>query len=138
LPDLVAEWAASAKTEWPPEALEQVFEYEWQFSPDELGRELLTALQRLEPFGVGNRRPLLRTGPLRLLGVAREFGEGHLKGSALTPAGHALALLGWRWAERAADLAGEFEALGYLEHDSYRDAPVFRLEDARPLDVASA
>jgi len=81
---------------------------------------------------------LLRTGPLRLLGQPRSFGENHLKATAQTPGGRPLALLGWRWAERAHDLTGDFEVLGYLEHDSYTDAPVLRLLDARPFDAATA
>ena len=84
-----------------------------------------------------NRRPLLRSGPLRLSGEPRLFGEGHLKATARTPGGRSLALLGWRWAERAADLADAFEVLGYLEYDDYANAPVLRLEDARPSRAGS-
>jgi len=138
LPELAAEWTQAAAEEWPPELLERVHEYEWEFPPDELDRSRLDALRRLEPFGMGNRTPRLRTGPLRLLGAPKLFGDGHLKGTAVTPNGHSLALLGWRWADRAADLAGDFEVLGYLEYDSYRDAPVFRLEDARAIGSANA
>lgn len=138
LPSLVAEWEAAAATEWPPEALERVYEYEWEFTPDALDRELLAALGKLEPFGMRNRRPLLRSGPLRLLGEPKLFGDGHLKATARTPGDRSLALLGWRWESRAADLVGEFEMLGYLEHDSYLNAPVFRLEDARPSSGDSA
>ncbi len=105
--------------------------------PDELDRALLAQLGRLEPFGMGNRQPLLRTGPLVMFGEPRLFGDGHLKGAVRTPGGRSLAVLGWRWGERAADLEGRFEALGYLEHDSYLDAPVLRLVDARPADAAT-
>jgi single-stranded-DNA-specific exonuclease len=137
LPALAAEWTAAAEA-WPPELLARVMEYEWEFTPDELDRDLLHALERLEPFGMGNRRPLLRTGPLRLFGAPRTFGDGHLKGSAATPGGRTLAVLGWHWAERAEDLGGTFDALGHLERDSYVDAPVLRLVDARPSAVGSA
>jgi single-stranded-DNA-specific exonuclease len=78
LPTLAEEWVAAAGTEWPTELLERVLEYEWEFAPDELDRDLLAALERLVPFGMGNRRPLLRTGPLRLFGTPRTFGDGHL------------------------------------------------------------
>ncbi|MDH3404686.1 MAG: single-stranded-DNA-specific exonuclease RecJ [Acidobacteriota bacterium] len=138
LPLLAAEWAAAAGAEWPPEALERVHEYEWEFAPDALGRELEAALRRLEPFGMGNRRPLLRTGPLALLAAPRLFGEGHLKGTVRTPGGRLLAILGWGWAARAAELERPFEALVHLEHDKYLDAPVLRLRDVRPPAAASA
>jgi single-stranded-DNA-specific exonuclease len=138
LPRLAAEWEAAAGEQWPAEAFERVHEYEWEFAPDELDRALLAELARLEPFGMGNRQPLLRTGPLVMFGEPRLFGDGHLKGAVRTPSGRSLAILGWRWAERAGDLAGTFEALGHLEHDSYLDAPVLRLRDARPATAASA
>lgn len=138
LPGLAAEWTEAAAEEWPAELLERVLEYEWEFAPDELDRQLLHRLEQLEPYGMGNRRPLLRSGPLRLVAAPREFGDGHLKGSAATPGGRTLAVLGWRWAERAAALAGPFDALGHLEHDAYLDAPVLRLVDARPSGLGSA
>jgi len=138
LDELAAEWVATAGAEWPADALVKVHEYEWQFAPDALNSELLSAIGRLEPFGMGNRRPLLRTGPLTLHGPPRIFGDGHLKGTAMTPEGRQLALLAWGWAERARELETPFEALGYLEHDSYRNAPVFRLRELRPQSAANA
>ncbi len=138
LPVLAEEWATAAAKEWPPDALVRVHEYDLEFSPDELDRDLLVQLQRLEPFGMANRQPLLKTGPLVLFGEPRLFGEGHLKGTVRTPGGRSLAILGWRWAQRSADLEGPFEALGHLELDTYLDAPVLRLRDARPAAAVSA
>lgn len=138
LPELAAEWQEAAKEEWPPELLERVYEYEWHFEPDALDRDLLATLAKLEPFGMSNRRPLLRSGPLRLLGEPKLFGDGHLKATAQTPGNRPLNLLGWGWADRAGDLSGHFEMLGYLELDHYVDAPVFRLRDARPAAASSA
>jgi hypothetical protein len=41
-------------------------------------------------------------------------------------------LVGWGWQERAASLAGSFEALGCLEMDTWIGGPVLRLTDSRP------
>ncbi len=128
---LRAEWEDAAAS-WPAELLTRVLEYEAELPPEALDEELLADLARLEPFGVGNPEPLLRVGPLRLLGGPRRFGRGHLSAAALTPGGRPLSLVGWGWAERAEALAGDFEALGTLRLDRYRECPVFQLEAARP------
>jgi hypothetical protein len=69
---------------------------------------------------------------MKLLFAPRRFGRDHLSAVAQGDDGGRLALVGWRWGERADRLAGRFEALGHLEHDRYRGAPVLRLLDARP------
>ncbi len=134
LEGLTREWQETAEKEWPPEALERVLHYEAQFEPDALDRELLASLERLEPFGMGHRRPRLRTGVLELRQPPRCFGDGHASGVATTPGGGQLSWLGWGWEARLDDLERPFEALGYLEYDDYRGAPVFRLEDVRPVE----
>src|ERR1700710_1365902 len=66
----------------PPELLARRVEYELHLEPREVSPRLLAQLGALEPFGQGNPRPLLRTGPLRLDGVPRNFGKGHLSARA--------------------------------------------------------
>jgi len=131
LPALQAEWEAAA-AEWPVELLAPRHEYEIAVAPREVGPELLAELDRLEPHGQGNPRPLLYTGPLTLAGPPRLFGNGHLAARARGEDGGAVELVGWSWQARAASLAGRFEALGYLEKDAYTGGPVLRLLDSRP------
>ncbi len=123
-------WQAAAAA-WPPELLVRTLEYEAALPPDALDEELLADLERFEPFGVGNPEPVLRVGPLRLLGSPREFGRGHLSAAALSTGGRPLSIVGWGWAGRSAELHGEFEALGTLRRDRYRETLVLHLEAAR-------
>lgn len=129
------EWLDRAGEEWTADQLRKVYEYEIELTADQVTDDLLRALDRLEPFGQGNQRPLLRVGPLERLGGGRIFGkqDNHLSAVARGPDGHRVNLLGWQWAPRRADLDGSFEVLAFLEQDRYRRQPVLRLVDARPL-----
>jgi len=131
LEELRSEWEA-AGAEWPEEMLVRRVEYELHMAPAEVSPRLLAQLARLEPFGQGNPRPLLRTGPLRIEGEPRNFGNGHLSARARGGDGAAVELVGWRWGERVRDLRGSFEVLACVEDDSYRGGPVLRLVDSRP------
>jgi hypothetical protein len=75
---------------------------------------------------------VLRTGPLRIEGEPRAFGNGHLSARARGEDGAAVNLVGWRWGERAGSLRGRFEVLACVEDDTYRGGPVLRLVDSRP------
>jgi single-stranded-DNA-specific exonuclease len=131
LEELRREWEA-AGAEWPPELLARRHEYELELPPRRLTSKLVAQLGRLEPYGMGNPRPLVRTGPLRLEGAPRLFGNGHLSARARGDDGASVDLVGWGWQERAVDLDGSFEALGWIEHDAYRGGPCLRLLDSRP------
>lgn len=132
LDELRREWEA-AGAEWPTALLTRRHEYELELEPRRLTSKLVAQLARLEPYGQGNPRPLVRTGPLRLDGPPRLFGNGHLSARACGGEdGAPVDLVGWGWQERAADLAGSFEALGWIEHDDYRGGPCLRLLDSRP------
>lgn len=131
LEELRGEWEAAGQS-WPPELLARRVEYELHLEPREVSPRLLAQLGALEPFGQGNPRPLLRTGPLRIEGVPRTFGKGHLSARARAADGSAVELVGWRWEERAESLRGSFEVLACVENDTYRGGPVLRLVDSRP------
>jgi len=131
LPKLAEEWREAAAA-WPEELLTRRFEWELEVPPSAIGPALLEELTLLEPHGMGNRRPLLKIGPLELTGPPRLFGKGHLSGTARGTDGAQVRLLGWRWAEREDHLAGAFEALGYVERDTYRGGEVLRLVDVQP------
>jgi len=137
LPDLRS--AMEEAAEWPPGILVRRREYELALSAGQIGSELYGELARLEPHGEGNRRPLIRPGPLERVRLPRGFGEGpvQLRVPAARGGGsegsRPVWLLGWGWKERAASLDGRFEVLGALEWDSYQGGPVVRIEDARPI-----
>ncbi len=131
LEELRGEWE-EAGAAWPAELLAHRIEYELELPPREVTNGLLAQLAALEPFGQGNPRPLVRTGPLRLQGEPRPFGNGHLSARARGEDGAAVDLVGWRWGERAGSLRGPFEVLASVENDTYRGGPVLRLVDSRP------
>jgi single-stranded-DNA-specific exonuclease len=133
LEELRREWQ-EAGAAWPEEILVRRVEYELHMAPREVSPALLAQLSALEPFGQGNPRPLLRTGPLRIEGEPRNFGNGHLSARARGGDGATVELVGWRWAERVRSLRGSFEVLACVEDDSYRGGPVLRLVDSRPAD----
>ena len=137
LPDLKS--AMEETAEWPPAVLRRRREYELELSAEQIDAELYAELARLEPHGEGNRRPLIRLGPLERVGPLREFGQDHVKlrvraarGEG-SQGGRPVWMLGWGWKERTASLDGRFEVLGALEWDSYQGGPVVRMEDARPF-----
>lgn len=134
-PDLLdalrQEWEEAAAA-WPAALLARRYEYELQLEPREVTAGLVAEIGRLEPFGQGNPRPLVRIGPLRCEGAPRSFGQGHLSVKARGSDGARVDLVGWGWQERAESLAGSFEALGCLEIDSWIGGPVLRLTDSRP------
>ena len=132
LEELRQEWEA-AGAEWPAEVLARRHEYELELPPHRLTAKLVAQLGRLEPYGMGNPRPLVRTGPFQLDGPPRLFGNGHLSARLRSNDGSCVDIVGWGWQERAADLSGTFEALGWIEHDDYRGGPCLRLLDSRSL-----
>ncbi len=135
LEELRQELEEAAASEWPADSLVQRFEYELELAAGQVTEGLTQELARLEPFGVSNPQPLLRLSGLRLRATPRLFGSSHLSAVAEGQDGGRVNLLGWRWQERAADLEGAFEVLGYLERDSLRGEPVIRLADARPMEA---
>jgi single-stranded-DNA-specific exonuclease len=135
LEELRREWEEGGAA-WPGELLARRYEYELHLQPREVSAALLAQLAALEPFGQGNARPLVRTGPLRLQGEPRLFGNGHLSARARAEDGAAVEMVGWRWQERVGSLRGSFEVLACVEHDAYRGGPVLRLVDSRPARPA--
>jgi single-stranded-DNA-specific exonuclease len=126
------QWIEMASRTWDPLVLAKTYEYELQITAEDVDEQLLGELGRLEPYGMRNRQPLLRVGPLRTVGTIRRFGRGHIASKAAGDAEGVVELLGWGWQEREEDLDGCFEVLANLERDSYHGGPVLRLVDARP------
>ncbi|MEM7480347.1 MAG: single-stranded-DNA-specific exonuclease RecJ [Acidobacteriota bacterium] len=134
LADLRAEWEAKAEEDWPEDLLRPRHRYELELPTEAVDGSFLARLEALEPFGQSNSRPLLRVGPMELVGAPRIFGKenDHLSAVARGEDGGRLELIGWRWRDRKGELETAFEALGYLERDRYRNGPVLRLIDVRP------
>lgn len=132
LEELRREWEEAAAA-WPESLLVRRYEYELRLEPRQVTARLLSELERLEPFGQSNPRPLVQVGPLRLAGTPRLFGNGHLSAQARGEDGAPVELLGWGWQEKVSSLGGSFEVLACIENDSYRGGPVLRLIDSRPI-----
>jgi single-stranded-DNA-specific exonuclease len=124
------EWLESAG-EWDESVLIRRYRYEDQVAASEVCAELLGEIQQLEPFGIGNPRPVFRVGPLTRAGELRRFGKAHVSCRARDEAGGEVGLLGWRWGDRADLFNGSFEALGTISHDRYRNEAVLELVDVR-------
>ena len=132
LRSLRRQWQEGAEA-WRELVATRRFRYELDLEAAEIDPEMVAELERLEPHGEANPRPLLRLrGPLRLAAPPRRFGRGNLEAEAVGENGGRIRLVGWGWQEREASLEGEFEALGHLERDRYRGTPVLRLLDSRP------
>jgi single-stranded-DNA-specific exonuclease len=129
--DLKREWLEAAR-EWDESLLTRRYRYDEQVGAGDIGEELLAEVQRLEPFGIGNSRPVFRVGPLTLTGELRHFGKDHIAGRARDDTGSEVGLLGWRWSERADLLTGRFEILGTIARDRYLKQAILELVDVRP------
>lgn len=133
LPELRAEWEAAAEECWRELVSKRTYRYELDLEAGEVTEALLDDLERLEPHGIGNPRPLVRVhGGLRLAGRPRGFGRGHVEAELSSADGARIRVVGWGWSERVGQLRGPCEVLGYLERSYRSPAPALRLLDARP------
>ncbi len=131
LPDLRREWESEAAA-WQDLVAIRRYRYELSLDPGDFTPELAAALDRLEPHGQANPRPLVRVrGPLQLCAPPRRFGNGHLSAEVRDERGATMRLVGWGWQSREATLQGDLELLGHFEFDRYRRQHVLRLVDAR-------
>ncbi|MCP4204724.1 MAG: single-stranded-DNA-specific exonuclease RecJ [bacterium] len=117
---------------WDPDVLVPSYEYEEHLEVEAVSLDLVDQLDRLEPFGMANRRPLFRLGPLSLAVPPRQFGKDHLGLRARDDSGVAVDLVAWRWADRTELFSEPFEVLGHLKVDSYLGRASVEIVDARP------
>jgi single-stranded-DNA-specific exonuclease len=73
-----------------------------EVAADELGEELLAALDRLEPFGIGHAEPLWLLRRVRIGARTRRVGEAHLKLALEVGAGQELDGIAFGWGEALA------------------------------------
>src|SRR3954467_3210001 len=111
IPALRAAMDAYARTKLTPADLEPALEVDGELSLDELTPQLYKSLQRLEPFGQGNREPIFVIRGARMVGPARLLKEKHMKlRVAAGQNGRVFDVLAWRLAENLQSLnliAGE-------------------------------
>jgi single-stranded-DNA-specific exonuclease len=145
---------AYARERLTPEDFVPVLEYDAELMLDDIKHDFWLALQKLEPFGVGNPVPMFVARNAKLVQPARVMKEKHLKLRAV--AGDAQGngsrfqrahdVLGWRMAERAAQnplLAGDVLDLAftvdYNQHPDFGGVQLNLVDFARvtPLAVAA-
>lgn len=130
LESLREQWEKEAGN-WKDEELRPLLRYEYELSDGESLDTLLEQFAVLEPFGSGNRQPLIRIRALELQGRLRVFGRGHLSATARTHLGSVIQLLGWGWASRKEIMLQRFDVLGAIEADHYRSQTIVRIVDIK-------
>jgi single-stranded-DNA-specific exonuclease len=140
LPTLVREWNEAA-AEWDPSVLVRRLSFEEEIEAAMVDESLLAEVRRLEPFGVGNPRPVFRLEGLRAASSVRLFGGGssaiHLSVTARDRAGVKVSLVGWRMAERASELEEPFDILGRISFDTFLQRVILEIVDVRPAAVTA-
>jgi single-stranded-DNA-specific exonuclease len=136
-----------------PEDFVPVLEYDAEVALEDIKHDFWLALQKLEPFGVGNPTPVFVTRNAKLVQPARVLKEKHLKLRAVSAVPQANGggfqrahdVLGWRMAERAAQnplLAGDILDLAftvdYNQHPEYGGVQLNLVDFARVAPVAAA
>src|SRR5262245_6578067 len=147
IPALRAAVDAYARARLTPADFEPTLEIDSEIALDEITFDLFGAIERLEPFGNGNREPIFCTPNARLLTPPRLLKEKHAKiRVARTHADtfHGFDLMGWRMAERllAENLvAGDRADIAFsVDENSHPDFGGLQLvlKDLRKQTVAAA
>ena len=86
-----------------PEDLQPIVEVDSVIEFPEINDALWLALEKLAPFGMGNRRPLFASRGVQLAGPPQVWKEKHLK-MAARQGNRALMLKGWGMADLASEL----------------------------------
>jgi single-stranded-DNA-specific exonuclease len=131
-----------------------VLEYDAEVALDDINHDFWLALQKLEPFGVGNAVPVFVARNTKLVQPARVLKEKHLKLRAVAGESQANGggrfqrahdVLGWRMAERAARnplLAGDILDLAftvdYNQHPDFGGVQLNLVDFARVAPIAAA
>jgi single-stranded-DNA-specific exonuclease len=130
-----------------------VLEYDAEVALEDIKHDFWLALQKLEPFGVGNPTPVFVARRAKLVQPARVLKEKHLKLRAVAGESQANGgrfqrardVLGWRMAERAAQnplLAGDVLDLAftvdYNQHPDFGGVQLNLVDFERAAPMASA
>ncbi len=144
---------AYARERLTPEDFVPVLEYDAEVMLDDIKHDFWLALQKLEPFGVGNAVPVFVARNTKLVQPARVMKEKHLKLRAVpgdpqengSRFQRAHDVLGWRMAERVAQnplLAGDVLDLAftvdYNQHPEFGGVQLSLVDFARVAPMAVA
>src|SRR3954468_8811248 len=114
-----------ARTKLTAAELQPTLEIDAEIGIEEVTPKVLEALQRLEPYGQGNREPGFVTRSVRLIGPPRVLKEKHMKLRVAGQNGRAFDVLAWRMADALQPmnlLAGESLDLAFrLEENQHPD-----------------
>ena len=153
IPALRAHLDSYARMRLTPEDFIPELEYDAEVPLEEIKHDFWLALQKLEPFGIGNQTPTFVARNAKLIQPARIMKEKHLKLRAI-PAGpdtnggrfqRAQDVVGWRMAERVAEqplLAGDVLDLAftvdYNEHPDFGGVQLSLVDFARGTALVCA
>lgn len=87
---------ANGNAEWIP-----ILEIDARVSSATLGLEIVNELARFEPYGIGNRIPILMTSGLKIIGEPRVMKNKHLKLDLIDGAGKKFEAVWWDGVERS-------------------------------------
>jgi single-stranded-DNA-specific exonuclease len=153
IPELRSRLDGFARQRLTPEDFIPELPYDAELSLEEVRHDFWLALQRLEPFGVGNQQPTFVVRNAKLLQPARILKDKHIKLRAISADFNrnggqfhrAQEIVGWRMVERtAADplLAGDVLDLAftvdYNEHPDFGGVQLNLVDFARVASVISA
>jgi single-stranded-DNA-specific exonuclease len=153
IPALRAHLDRYARLRLTPEDFIPELEYDAEVPLEEIKHDFWLALQKLEPFGIGNQTPTFVARNAKLIQPARIMKEKHLKLRAI-PADpeanggrfqRAQDVVGWRMADRLAQqslLAGDVLDLAftvdYNEHPDFGGVQLSLVDFARVTPLVSA
>jgi len=143
---------AYARERLTPEDFIPVLEYDAEVELEEINHDFWLALQKLEPFGVGNPAPVFVARNSRLVQPARTMKDKHIK-LRVSPGEdgehiqfkRTREVLGWRMAERAAQeplVAGDVLdiafSLDYNEHPEFGGVQLNLVDYTRQATLPAA
>jgi 16S rRNA (guanine966-N2)-methyltransferase len=99
IPEFRAAFEAVAQSRLTPDDLIPELDYDLELPLSEATLDLTRLLRHFGPFGIGNPGPVFVSRAVRVLGVPREVGEGHVK-LELTQENGRLIAIGFGMAER--------------------------------------
>jgi single-stranded-DNA-specific exonuclease len=128
LPELRSRLDAFARLKLTPEDFVPILNYDSEVSLANVNRELWQSIVALEPFGVGNPRPVFVTRGVKLVQPPRIMKEAHLKLRVVQNAGRngtAYDAVGWRMADRSVKdslvLGDDLDLAFTLDYNSHPD-----------------
>ncbi|HKP47670.1 MAG TPA: single-stranded-DNA-specific exonuclease RecJ [Pyrinomonadaceae bacterium] len=98
-----------------------------ELATDSITFELIAELQRLEPYGAGNPRPVFLASKLSPIGQPRLVGERHVKTFVPGPAGRPLEAIWWNSAERLSELNDDAEMAYTIENSNWNGETYLQL-----------